>query len=219
MRRFTVIGLGMFGFYITKFLHEKGHDVIAIDNNKEVIQKVKECSSQAILADATDKETLGAIGVDDVDVAVVGLGTKMDASILVTLYLKEMGIKEIIVKAITEDHAKILNTIGATDTIFPEKDMALKVASSISSINMLDYLPLSRGYSILELVPPKNFIGRSLKELKLRNTFNVQVIAIREAVPEKLNVVPGADFVIKDSDILIIMGEDKNLEKVVEFKI
>jgi trk system potassium uptake protein TrkA len=214
MRKFVVIGLGMFGFYVTKTLYEKGHEVIAIDKNKEIVQKIREFSTQAIVADATDKETLMAIGVQDADVAVIGLGTSLDASVLVTLYLKEMGVKDIVAKAITEDHGKILRNIGATEIIFPEKDIALKVATGISSTNLLDYLPLAEGYSIMEIAPSADFIGKSIRELQIRNRYTVQIIAIKELIPERINLIPSPDFIIKDSDSLILMGKNEDLEKI-----
>ncbi|OGW04721.1 MAG: potassium transporter TrkA [Nitrospinae bacterium RIFCSPLOWO2_01_FULL_39_10] len=218
MRKFVVIGLGMFGFYVAKSLYEKGHEVIAIDKNKEIVQKIKDFSTQAIVADATDKETLMALGVHDVDVAIVGLGTSLDASVLTTLYLKEMGIKNIIAKAITEDHGKILSTIGATEIIFPEKDIAVKVAMSASSTNLLDYLPLSEGYSIMEIAPPSSFIGKSIRDLQLRNRYGTQIIAVKELIPERINFIPSPDFVIKDSDSLIVMGKNEDLEKIEKAK-
>lgn len=214
MRRFAIIGLGMFGYYIAKFLYEKGYEVIAIDKDKNVIHKIRDFSTEAIIADAADKETLLTVGLEDIDVAVVGLGTNMDQSILVTMYLKEIGIKNIVVKAITEDHRKILEIIGATQIIFPEKDIALRVANSIISPNLLDYFPLYEGYSIIEFAPSKDFIGKSLSELRLRNKFHVQVIAIQEIIPEKTIMIPHPDFVIKDSDILIVMGKDEDLERM-----
>ncbi|MBI3814633.1 MAG: TrkA family potassium uptake protein [Nitrospinae bacterium] len=214
MRRFVVIGLGMFGFYVAKTLYEKGHEVTAIDKNKEIVQKIKEFSTQAVVADATDKDTLTALGVQDADVAVIGLGTSLDASVLVTLYLKEMGVKEIVAKAITEDHGKILRTIGATEIIFPEKDIAIKVSRSISSPNLLDYLPLAEGYSIVEIAPSNDFIGKSIRDLQLRNRYTVQIIAVKELIPERINFIPSPDFIIKDSDSLIIMGKNEDLEKI-----
>ncbi|MEK6545034.1 MAG: TrkA family potassium uptake protein, partial [Nitrospinota bacterium] len=157
---------------------------------------------------------LMAIGVQDADVAVIGLGTSLDASVLVTLYLKEMGVKDIVAKAITEDHGKILRNIGATEIIFPEKDIALKVATGISSTNLLDYLPLAEGYSIMEIAPSADFIGKSIRELQIRNRYTVQIIAIKELIPERINLIPSPDFIIKDSDSLILMGKNEDLEKI-----
>ena len=214
MKRCSIIGLGMFGFSLGRALHEKGHEVLAIDRNKDIVQKMKDHCTRAVLADATDKDTLMALNVQDADFAVVGLGTRLDHSVLVTLHLKELGVKEVIVKAITEDHGKILKMLGATEIVYPEKDVALKLAISLSSTNLLDHLPIMEGYSIVELAVPDSFVGKSLKDLQLRNTYGLQVIAIRELVPERMTMSPTSGFVLKPSDILVIMGSDEALEKV-----
>jgi len=119
-----------------------------------------------------------------------------------------------VAKALTEDHAKILESVGATEVIYPEKDMAIKTALRLCCPNVLEYLPLISGFSIQEIAPPEKFIGKNLRELDLRNKYGIQVIAIRELIPEKTTFVPKADFVLKDSDILVIMGEEKQLEKI-----
>jgi len=213
---FAVLGLGKFGFYLVKQLFKDGFDVLAVDVDKEVVQAIKDYSTQAIIADATNKDTLLSIGVKEVDTAIVSLGTRMDHSILATLHLKEMGIRNIVVKAITEDHRRILSMIGASEVIFPEQDMARKLAHSLASPNLLDYLPLAEGVSIMELVPHKSFIGKSIKEIQLRNKFGVQLIAIKELVPENINLIPSPDAVIKESDILVLMGWDESLQKLQE---
>ena len=213
-KRFAVLGLGKFGFYLARRLYEQGHEVIAVDVDKEIVQNIKDYSTQAIIADATNKDTLISLGIEEVDTAVVSLGTRMDHSILVALHLKEIGLKEIVVKAITEDHRKILEIIGATQVIFPEKDMAEKLATSLSSRNIMDYLELSPGFSIMELAPTSAFIGKTIKDLQLRNIYGVQIIAIKELIPERMNLIPSPDSVIKESDILVVMGSDEDLRKV-----
>ncbi len=213
-KRFAVLGLGKFGFYLARRLYEQGHEVIAVDIDKEVVQDIKDYSTQAIIADATNKDTLLSLGIEEVDTAIVSLGTRMDHSILVALHLKEIGLKEIVVKAITEDHRKILEIIGATQVIFPEKDMAEKLALSVSSRNILDHLELSPGFSIMELAPSPSFVGKTIKELQLRNIYGVQVIAVKELIPERMNLIPAPDCVIKESDILVVMGRDEDLKKV-----
>ncbi len=212
--KFAVIGLGSFGSNIAKTLCEKGNEVLAIDEDKEKIEEVKNFVSHAISMDAADKENLQAMGIQDMDVVIVSLGPEMEASILTVLYLNEIGTKRIVAKALTEDHAKILDSVGATEVIYPEKDMAIKTALKLSCPNVLEYLPLISGFGIQEIAPPEKFIGKSLKELDLRNKYGIQIIAIKELIPEKTTFVPKADFVLKDSDILIIMGEEKQLEKI-----
>jgi trk system potassium uptake protein TrkA len=213
-KKCAVIGLGRFGYHLTKTLYDKGNEVLAIDQNKEVVQKIKDFSTRSVVANATDRDTLEALNIREVDFAVVGLGSPLDHSILVTLHLKEMGIKEIIVKAITEQHGKILQMLGASEIVYPEKDMAIKLATSLSSPNLIDHLTLMDGFSIVELAAPNSFVGKNIKELQLRNEYGVQVIAIKELVPERITSMPTPDFVVKDSDILVIMGSDESLEKV-----
>ncbi len=214
MGRFVVLGLGSFGFYIAKTLYENGQEVIAVDNDEGIIEKIKDYSSQAFVADATDKETLESIGVKEADSVIVGLGPRMEPSILAVLYLRELGIKEIVVKALNEDHQKILEVLGATEVIYPEKDIAIRTAHKIMSGNVIDFLPLAPGYSIQQIAPPAEFIGKSLKELDLRRKYGIQVIAVKEIIPEKLHLIPSGDFIIKESDMLLVVGKDEDIRKL-----
>jgi len=214
MGQFAVIGMGNFGYYLGRHLYEKGHEVIALDINKSQVQKSKDIVSQAVVADATDREALESLGISQVDAAVVCIGTRMQASILATLHLKELGIKSILAKATSEEHGRILKKVGASEILFPEKDLAIGVASRLDNPNMLDYLPFIEGYSIVELAPPKEYVGKTLKELDLINRFGIQVLAIKEILPKGLILIPGADFQVKDSDALIVLGPDEKLEKI-----
>lgn len=212
--KFAVIGLGSFGSNVAKTLYEKDHEVLAVDRDKTKIEEVKIFVSHAVHMEAAVKDNLQALEIQDMDVVVVSLGPEMEASILTVLYLKELGARRIVAKALTEDHGKILDAVGATEVIYPEKDMAIKTALRLSNPNVLEYLPLLSGTDIQEIAPPEKFIGKSLRELDLRNKYAVQVIAIKEIIPEKITYIPTADFVIKDSDILIMMGEQKQLDKI-----
>ena len=214
MKRVVVIGLGIFGFNIAKDLYENGLEVIAIDKNKEVIQKIKDFSTKAILADGTDKEVIESIGIQEDDVVIISFGEDLAASTLITLHLKEMKVKTIIVKAPNEDHKHVLEKVGATEVIIPEREMADKVAKSLISPNVLDYIPLSEDYTISEIVPPTSFMGKTIGELHLRSRYHIEVIAVRETLPERLTMVPRADFVIKDSDILVVIGREKDIQKI-----
>ncbi len=213
-RKFVVIGLGNFGFHIAKSLAAKGHEVLAVDRDPKIIQEMKDYVSQAVIADASDKEALESIGAQDADVAILSLGGNVLASILITLYLKEFGVPEIVVKATTEDHRKILEKIGATKVFFVEREMAERLAETLSNPSVWELMHLSPGYSIVEMEPPQLFVGKSLKELDLRKKYKIQVIAIKELVPERTVVVPPADFVIKDSDILVVIGKDEDIDRI-----
>jgi len=214
MKRVIVIGLGIFGMNLVKTLYENGIEIIAIDKNKDVIQQVKESCSKAILADGTNKEVIESIGIQEDDIAIVSFGEDLSASTLITLHLKELKVKNIIVKAPSEDHKRVLEKVGATDIIIPEKEMADKVARSIISPNVLDYIPLSEDYTISELAPPANFYGKTIGELHLRSKYHIEVIAVKEVLPDRFQMVPRADFVIKDSDVLVVIGKEEDIQKI-----
>jgi trk system potassium uptake protein TrkA len=214
MGKFVVLGLGNFGIYLAKSLFEVGKEVIAVDRNKERVQKAQEFCSYALVGDATDKSMLDSIGVEKGDTVMVSLGDNISASVLVTLYLKDLDVQNVHVKIISEDHGRVLEKIGATEVIFPERDLAKKVAQTLSSPNVIDYLPLTGEYDIVEIVPPKDFIGKTLAELRLRNKYNISILAVRGLVPESITMNPGGSFTVKDSDILIVLGKPDDIEKI-----
>ncbi len=214
MKRVIVIGLGIFGFNIAKDLYENGIEVIAVDKDKDVVQKIKDFSTKAVLADGTDKEVIESIGIQEDDIVIISFGENLAASTLITLHLREMKVRNIIVKAPNEDHKRVLEKVGATEVIIPEREMADKVAKSIISPNILDYIPLSEDYTISEIVPPASFMGKTIGELHLRTRHHIEVIAVRETLPERLTMVPRAEFVIKDSDVLVVIGKEKDIQKI-----
>jgi len=214
VKRVIVVGLGIFGFNIAKDLYESGLEVIAIDKSEELIQKIKDFSTRAILADATDKELLETIGIQEDDVVIISFGEDLAASTLMTLHLKEFNVKEIIVKAPNEDHKRILEKVGATEVIIPEKEMADKVAKSLISPNVLDYIPLSQDYTICEIAPPTSFLGKSIGELQLRKKHHIGVIASKDVLTDQIQMIPSADFVIKDSDVLVVIGKEQDIQKL-----
>ena len=214
MKRVVVIGLGIFGFHIAKELYENGMEVIAIDKSKELIQKIKDFSSKAVVADAREKDVLESIGIQEEDIVIVSFGEDLSSSTLLTLHLKELNVKRIIVKAPNEDHKRILQKVGATEVIIPEREMAGKVAKSLISPNVIDYIPVSEDYNISEIAPPASFIGKSIAELNLRNRYHIEVIAIRDVLSDKITLVPQASSVIKDSDILVVIGKEPDIKKI-----
>mgnify|MGYP006300152109 FL=1 len=218
MKKFGVIGLGNFGFYAAKALYEDENEVVAVDIDKAHIQAIDAFCTEAVLLDATDKERLKALGLEQMDGVIVSTGTKLSASILICLHLQEIGVKQILVKAVDDDHAKILKKVGATQIIQPERDVALKISQGLSRPNVLDYIPLMDDFNLVHIGPPDSFVGKNLKELNLRAKYNVHIIAIKELVPENFILVPQADFVIKDSDILIILGKSKDINRIKELK-
>jgi trk system potassium uptake protein len=216
MKQFAVIGLGNFGYYLAVNLYEKGHEVLAIDKNPKPVQKIKDRVSQAIVTDATDRKALEALELKEMDTAVVCVGSILSDSILATLNLKDIGVNHVFAMAISEAHGRILKKVGASEVIFPEKDIAISLGERLHNPNMIDYIPFVEGYGIVELAPTKSFIGKALHELDLINRYGVQVVAIKEIIPDRLNIIPTAQFVIKDSDILILLGPNKALDKLRE---
>jgi trk system potassium uptake protein TrkA len=214
MGKFVIIGLGNFGHYLARSLFEEGKEVIGLDRNKERVQRLQEFCSYALVGDATDKSILESIGIEKKDTVIVSLGDNISASILVTLYLKDLDVQNIHVKIISEDHGRALEKIGATEVIFPERDLAKKMAKSLTSPNLLDYLPLTEEYDIVEIAPPKEFIGKNLAELNLRSKYNISILAVRGLVPETITMNPGSEFTIKDSDILIALGKPEDIERI-----
>jgi trk system potassium uptake protein TrkA len=213
-QRVVVIGMGIFGFNIVKELYENGFDVIAIDKNKDAVQTVRDCSTKAIVADGTNREVMEEIGIQEDDVVIVSFGEDLAAATLTTLHLKQMKIRTIIVKAPNEEHKLILEKIGATEVMIPEREIAHKVARSLISPNVLEYLPLSEDYVISEVAPPNEFLGKNLAELQLRSRYHVEVIAIKDVLSDKLTMIPKADFVLKDGDVLVVVGKEVEIRKI-----
>ncbi len=214
MKQYAIIGAGNFGYYLATHLYKKGHEVLIIDKNPDLIQDIKADVSQAVVADATDRKAMEALGLKQMDAAVVCIGTVLSNSILATLNLKEVGVERVFAKAMSDAHGRILSKIGATEVLFPEKDMAISLAERLHNPNMLDYLPFLDGYSIIQFAPPKSFIGKSLRELNLINQYGIQVVAVKEIVSDLMNLIPTARFLIKDSDSMILLGPNEALDKL-----
>lgn len=212
--RFCVIGLGNFGAEVAETLYEEGHEVIAIDFNKNKIQDIRDSCSYAILGDAANKEFLEAQGIHEMDAVIVATGDRSHLSTLITLFLKELKVARIFVKAVSEDHGRILERVGATDVIFPEKDMARRIAHTLSSPNLLEFIPLSEEYSLSETEPPNDYIGKTLRELDLRNEFQVTVIAIKDVLTDTLIPAPPATYRLKDSDVMILIGKTEDVDRL-----
>lgn len=216
--RFCVIGLGNFGYHVARTLFDSGHEVVAIDMDKEKVQRIQDHASYAIIGDAASKEFLSGQGISEMDAVIVSTGERSHLATLITLYLKELKVPRILVKAISEDHGRILEKVGATDVIFPEKDMAIKVARGLSSPNILEFIPLAEEYSITEAGPPSHFLGKTLVELDLRKKYQVTVIGIKDVLTDQFTPVPPPTHVVKDSDLLIFIGKSADIEKAFKAK-
>ena len=214
MKQFVVIGLGNFGHYLAIHLYKKGHEVVAIDKNADRVAEIKDQVSQAVIADATDRKAMEALGLDKMDAAVICIGSVLSESILATLNMKDIGVAQVFAKALSEAHSRILYKIGTSEVFFPEKDQATSLAERLHNPNMLDYLPFLEGYSIIEMSAPDQFVGKSLRDLDLINRFGIQVVAIKELVPDSLNLIPTARCVLKNSDIMILLGPNEGFDKL-----
>ena len=222
MKQFAVIGAGRFGSSVARTFSEQGCDVILIDCDEERLRELDDVVTQAIKLDATDEKALKAAGIGDVDAAVLGLGKDIEASILITMLLKEMGIKQVIVKATSEAHYKILTRLGADRIVFPEREMGVKVANSLINPTILDYIEVAPGYNIIETKPPGDIVGKTLEESKVRSRYGVDIIAIKRMKPvldssgdshleEEVKIVPQSNDVISESDIIIVIGKENKL--------
>lgn len=211
-KQFVVIGLGRFGNALAKTIYELGHDVLAIDVDEEKVQDIAYDVTHAVQMDATDENAIKNIGLRNFEVAVVTIGSDMQASIMATLIAKEMGVKFIIAKAQNEQHAKVLYKIGADKVILPEQDMGVRVAHNLVSSNILDYIELSSEYSIVEIEVLGEWEGKTLKELDFRKKYGANIVAIKSG--KNVNVSPYADDTINKGDIVVALGSVSDLKKL-----
>lgn len=214
MKQFIIIGIGKFGESIATNLYKMGHDVLAVDIDEERVQYIANKVTHAVQADATEEGTLEALGVKHFDGAVVTIGESVQASILITLLCKELGIRHVLAKAQNELHAKVLYKIGADRVVFPERDMGLRVAHSLVSTSFLDYIELTPDYSIVELKAAKDWQGKSLKDLNIRAEYGINIMAIKQ--DDKVVVSPAADDVIQRDDVLVVIGKAEDINRFQE---
>ncbi|EZP78510.1 TrkA-N domain-containing protein [Parageobacillus genomosp. 1] len=213
--QYAVIGLGRFGSSLATTLHQAGNEVLAIDRNEERIEEYKDHVTYAVVADSTDEEALKRVGIRNFDAVIVAIGDDIQASILTVLVLKELGVNKVVAKAINQRHGQVLYKVGADWVVFPERDMGERVATQLMSPNVLDYIELAKDYSIEEVKVHPSMIGKNLRELNLRARFNITVIAIISG--GKVSISPSPDQTIKEGDILVVIGENKDLDRFEKF--
>lgn len=214
-KQYVIIGLGRFGTSIAKTLFSLGNEVLAVDVDEDIIQEISKDVTHAVQADATDENVLRALGARNFDVAVITIGSDVQASIMTTLLAKELGVKYVIAKAHNEVHAKVLYKIGADRVVFPERDMGVRVAHNLSSSSILDYIELSPDYSIMEVTAISKWVGKSLKELNIRSKFGINVMAIKRG--NDINISPEADEYIRKGDVLVVIGGVEDLKIIEEY--
>ena len=212
MKSYIVVGLGRFGSEVACRLWELGCEVLAIDFKSELVQQVSNQVTQAVVGDARDKEVLKALGAKNFDCAIVAIGDSLGDSVLATMNLKELGIPYVICKAHDETHRQVLLKLGADRVVIPEQEQACRLARSLSSNNVLDYIELSDACGIVEVPAPTSWIGKSLKELNIRAKLGVNIIAVKQG--SNINVSPGADYEILPGDVMVILGDSQALNAV-----
>lgn len=214
-KQYAVIGLGRFGHWVARTLAEMGCEVMAMDRDEEKVKAVSEFITYAMVIDAMDEKALRAAGVNNVDMAIVSIGENIEANIIVVMLLKEIGVKNIIAKAVTPLHGKVLEHLKVNRIIYPERDMAIRVAHSLVRPGIVEQLELSPEYSIIEIAAPAALIGKKLRESQLRNKYQVNLIAIRRGSDTVTgwNVNPLPDDFIEKGDLLVLVGSNKALEQ------
>lgn len=212
MKSYFVIGLGRFGSQLARALCRQGCEVLAMDLSAELVSQVSNDVTHAVVGDGQDKEVLRALGAKEFDCGIVAIGDDLAASVLATMNLKELGVPQVICKAYDETHRRVLEKLGADRVVIPEQEHAERLARSLSSHNVLDYIELSEEYGIIEVTAPGSWKGKSLKELNIRAALGVNILAIRRG--GQINVSPGADFAFEQADVVVVLGDSAALKKV-----
>ena len=225
-RVFAVFGLGRFGSEICRVLSARGMRIIAVDENEKSIARVKDIVTQAVLMDSTDEEAIRNAGLQDVDVAIIAVGDNIDASILTTILLKNMGVPYIIARAISDVHAQVLRQIGATEVLNLEVDQGRRLAQRIIAPDIVDVIPVSDDQAIAELRIPKEFIGKSIRQLDVRKKYSVNIVSVKRTNTviddmgnpkrEELVISPKPDDVLRVNDILVVLGTEKEINRLRE---
>jgi trk system potassium uptake protein len=213
-KRFVVVGLGNFGASAAEALHAAGHDVSALDVDERKVDRIAPLVTQAAMGDGTEVRILERLGARDADAAVVSTGHDITASVLTTLALRDCGVREIYTKVISQNHARVMEKLGVTESIFPERESAQRLARRIVSRVILNYVPLGPRFGAQELAVPSSWIGRSLRDLDLTREYRVAVIAVHDFLTDELQAIPDPEAPLKDSDTLLVAGHEDDLARV-----
>lgn len=214
MQRFVVVGLGHFGAWAARALYAQGHDVIAIERDPRLVDHYQSGVTVAVVGDATDRDLLRQVGAEGADAAIVSTGEDLATSILATLALRDLGVKEIYVKVASPEAARALEAFGVRETIFPEREVADRLAHRITSKSILEYVPLGPGFSIQEVAIPDGWLGKSLRELALPAAYGIQVVALQDVLTGTFEVVADPDRKLRESDVAIVAGKDETIRQM-----
>ncbi|MGE0684927.1 MAG: TrkA family potassium uptake protein [Candidatus Binatia bacterium] len=215
MRQIAVIGLSAFGLALVRALAQQRCRVLAVDLDEYKINSIRELADEAVIADARDSRALEALRLQDYDSVVLSLGEPLDASLLAALHLRDLKVQHIVAKASSEDHRRLLQHLGVQEVIFPEADMAQRTARTLSSPGFLDTLQLGEDIAVVEIAPPTGVVGRTLAELDLRKQYGIAVVACRDMLRDELHVNPDPYKPIADSDVLVVLGKDEDIDRFV----
>ena len=211
-RQYIVVGLGRFGRAIAETLCQDGAEVLGVDRRMDLVEEMRDVLTHTIQLDAMDRDALAALGVQDFDIAFVTMGSDIRASGTIVLQLKELGAKKVIAKAQDEFHGRMLEKLGADQVLFPERDMGRRVAHNLVSGNIIDYLELSSQYSMAEIRPKREWVGKALKQTEMRNRLGINVVAIRSG--DELNAMPMPDTTLGEDDVLLVVTSEETLKKL-----
>ncbi|NLN87687.1 MAG: TrkA family potassium uptake protein [Syntrophomonadaceae bacterium] len=209
-KQFAVLGIGRFGESLIKELVRMGYEVLAVDVDADLVQEAMEYATHAVQADAMEESVLKSLGIKNFDAVIVAIGENIQSNIFTTILMKELGVKKVVAKAGNALHGKVLEKIGADMVIYPERDMAIKLARTLASQNFLEQITLSSDYSIIEISIPRSFINKNLRQIGVRPRMNVTVLAIRRG--DEIIVVPGPDQNLINGDILVVLGHNQDLD-------
>lgn len=222
MKRFVVIGLGNFGACIARSLAALGHDVIAIDKNASLVDSIGGEVTRAVVGDATNRATLERVGIADSDAAIISTGDDISACILATMTVQDLHIKQIYAKVISEAHARIMDRLGVDEVVFPERDtaksLAVRVSGSVGGGVILNFVQLGQNFSLQEMGVPSAWEGKSIRELELRQRYDVTIVAVNDVLLQTIKASPNPDYVLKDTDTLMMAGENKALARLAKLR-
>ena len=212
MKSFVVIGLGKFGSRIAKRLYQMGCEVLAVDIDNEKVQQIADNVTQAVMGDARDKDVLRALGVRNCDCAIVAMAGDVGSSVFVTMTLKELEVPVVVAKAQGPMHQRILEKLGADRIVIPEREMADRLAHKLVEPNILDFIDLSEDYSLIEEQAPAVWFNKSIRDLSVRARLGINIIAVKNG--DSFNIAPGADYIIREGDVVVIVGKNDALAKL-----
>ena len=216
-KQFVVLGLGRFGFSVASTLYSLGQEVLGVDIDEDLVQLHSTDLTHVVSADTTDEESLKALGIRNFDVAIVAIGSSdIQDNLMTTLILRELGVKHIVAKAVDLRHGKMLEKIGADKVVYPERDMGKRIAHNLAASNVLDFIELSPNFGIVEMAVPQIFIGKNLIESKMRERYELNVVAIKNG--EEMDVPPQPQRIFKENDILVVVGKSEGIRKLEQEK-